>query len=105
MTRSDTEAHSVTRIVTVVRKRLQSGVSNVARTPKIEALEREWGRPLSGLLAELYIVRGWPMSQVAAQLHTSERQVLRWMVRYGIPRRTVRVYPPGAEPRARGGER
>ena len=80
-------------------------MSSVARTPKIEALEREWGRPLSGLLAELYIVRGWPMSRVAAQLHSSERQVHRWMIRYGIPRRTVRVYPPGTDPRAQDGAR
>ena len=68
----------------------------MSRTPKIEALEREWDRPLSGLLAELYIVRGWTMSRVAAHLGTSERQVLRWMKRYGIPRRTVRVYPSEA---------
>lgn len=77
----------------------------MSKAPRIDAIELEWGRPLSGLLAELYIVRGWSMSRVAQELRSSERQVHRWMVLYGIPRRTVRVYPPGSEPRAQDGAR
>jgi hypothetical protein len=53
----------------------------------VEALENRFGRPLVGLLTELYVVRGMSEAAVAHQLGVAQASVHRWLVRYGIPRR------------------
>lgn len=61
-------------------------------TPKIAELERRHGRPLPGLLTDLYVIKGLSEAEVGRVLGVAQNQVHRWMVRYGIPRRTVRAF-------------
>ena len=59
-------------------------------------IEAGWGRPIAGVLADLYVVRGMSEAEVARALGCSQSAVHKWMVRLGIPRRSVRAFPPSA---------
>ena len=61
-------------------------------------IEARWGRPLAGVLAELYVVRGHSEAEVAKALGCSQSAVHKWMVQLGIPRRSVRTFPPASAP-------
>jgi hypothetical protein len=64
-----------------------------AHAPKRVAIEQRWGRPIAAVLMDLYLVRGLSEAAVARELGVVQPHVHRWLVRYGIPRRTVRAFP------------
>lgn len=66
-------------------------VSNRARRfHRLRQIEARYGRPAEEVLADLYMVRRMTTRQVADHLGVSQRQVHRWLVAMGIPRRHQR---------------
>jgi hypothetical protein len=55
--------------------------------PRIAAIEARWGRPIAGVLTELYVIRGLSIRQTARVLQISRERVNQLMREYGIPRR------------------
>lgn len=66
-------------------------VSNRARRfHRLRQIEERYGRPAEEVLADLYMVQRMTTLQVAQHLGVSQRQVHRWLVSMGIPRRHQR---------------
>ena len=59
----------------------------MASQAKIPEIEARFGRPITGLLTQLYVIEGLSEAQVARRLGVAQVTVHTWMVRYGIPRR------------------
>jgi len=55
--------------------------------PRIEAIEAKWGRPIAGILTELYVIRGLSIRETARVLGISRERVYKLLREYGIPRR------------------
>jgi len=54
---------------------------------RLRQVEERFGRPAEEILASLYMVDRMSIAQVAERLGVSQRQVHRWLVAMGIPRR------------------
>lgn len=57
---------------------------------RLREIEERYRRPAEEVLADLYMVRRMTTAQVADHLGVSQRQVHRWLVAMGIPRRHQR---------------
>jgi len=54
---------------------------------RLRQVEERYGRPAEEVLAQLYMIERLSTAQIGERLGVSQRQVHRWMVAMGIPRR------------------
>lgn len=66
----------------------------IIKTPAEQRIEHEWGQPMAAILDELYTVERLTQQQVAERLRTPRKNVVVWMVKYGIPTRDRRALAP-----------
>lgn len=63
----------------------------VIKTPAEQVIEHRLGATIPELLDRLYRVEGMTQQQVADYLETPRKNVVVWMVKYGIPTRDRRA--------------
>lgn len=63
----------------------------VLRSRQEQLIEHRFAEPMDVLLRRLYVDEGLTQQQIAERLETSNRTVVRWMAKYGIPTRDRRA--------------
>lgn len=66
----------------------------IIKTPAEQRVEHEFGEPVAALVDRLYNGEGLTQQQVATRLRTTRKNVVGWMVKYGIPTRDRRALAP-----------
>jgi hypothetical protein len=64
---------------------------------RVADVEQQWGRPIAGILTELYVIRGLTIRQAATALGMSRGRVHQLLQAYGIPRRQWGYLPQRTE--------
>lgn len=73
------------------RMRDSSATPLIIKTPAEQRIEHEWAESMATILDQLYVVDGLTQQQVAERLKTPRKNVVVWMVKYGIPTRDRRA--------------
>lgn len=72
-----------------------SPASPLIKSRTEQVVEHRHGATIADLLHQLYVVEGLTQQQVANRLGTTRKNVVMWMVKYGIPTRDRRALASG----------